>query len=498
MSVSRPTPPPEVHALPAAPPVRDDPKLASGKIAAFQYLTVAIFLLLLSGFWELQVKKQESYSELADRNRIKYYPVLAPRGKILDRDGRVIVDNHLSWTLLLARETLKTEHLPMIAAGLNLDLDDLQAKIKRFRKRPGYIPIAIKEDLSPEDLAFVESHRDPESFPELELLRTERRLYPQNGMGAHVIGYTGEISEAELDDPTYANYKPGDLIGKFGIERQYNETLMGVDGQRQVLVDSRGNERQVLGIKDPVPGKMLQLTIDLDLQAVAELSLEGRQGAVVAIDPRNGEVLAMVSRPTFDPNRFAARIRSKDWREYADDPNRPLFNRATQAQLAPGSTFKPVMAVAGIDSGTVDEETDFGCGGGASFYGHYHACWKKKGHGHISLHRAIRESCDVYFYNLGNKMGIDTINHYAEMMGLGHRTGIDLPSEASGLVPSTKWKIRTQRAKWYSGETISVAIGQGATIVTPLQLISAIGSIAAGGKWYRPHLLRQEDRKSVV
>ncbi len=493
--MSKPLTAPEIQVPGALPQLRDDPKLASGKIAFFQYLCVGIFLFLISGFWELQVKKQESYSEMADRNRIKATPIVAPRGKILDRDGRVIVDNHVTWSLLLARENLKNEHLPGIAAGLNLDLDDLKAKLARFRKQPVYVPIVIKEDLSPEDLAFVESHRDPEFYPELELLQAARRLYPQNGFAAHIIGYTGEISETELDDPQYTNYHPGDVIGKFGIERQYNDMLMGVDGQRQVMVDSRGNERQVIGTTEAKSGQRLQLSLDLDLQAVAELAMEGRQGATVAIDPRNGEILAMVSRPTFDPNKFTVRIRSKDWREYADDPDRPLFNRAIQAQLAPGSTFKPIMAVAGIDSGTVDEDTTFHCAGGASFYGHYHACWQKHGHGTISLHRAIQQSCDVYFYNLGNKMGIDTINHYAEMMGLGHKTGIDLPGEAPGLVPSSAWKIRTQRAKWYPGETISVAIGQGATIVSPLQLVTAIGSIAVGGKWFRPHLLMPDTPK---
>ncbi len=475
--------------------VRDETKIASGKIAVFQYLSVAVFLFLISGFWELEVKKQESYSVMAERNRIKATPIVAPRGKILDRDGRVIVDNHLTWSLLLARENLKVEHLPGIAAGLNLDLEDLKAKLARFRKQPLYVPIVIKEDLAPEDLAFVESHRDPEFYPELELLQASRRLYPQNGFAAHIIGYTGEISETELDNPQYANYHPGDVIGKFGIERQYNDMLMGVDGQRQVVVDSRGNERQVIGTTEAKPGQRLQLSLDLDLQAVAELAMEGRQGAAVAIDPRSGEILAMVSRPTFDPNKFTVRIRSKDWREYADDPDRPLFNRAIQAQLAPGSTFKPIMAVAGIDSGKVEEDSEFHCAGGASFYGHYHACWQARGHGTISLHRAIQQSCDVYFYNLGNRMGIDTINHYAEMVGLGRKTGIDLPGEAPGLVPSSAWKIRTQRAKWYPGETISVAIGQGATIVSPLQLISAISSIAAGGKWYRPHLLRTDTPK---
>ncbi len=491
--MANPIVPSEIVAPAEHPQLRDDPKLSSGKVAFFQYLSVAIFLFLISGFWELEVKQRESYSEMAERNRIKATPIVAPRGKILDRDGRVIVDNHLTWSLLLARENLKPEHLPGIAAGLNLDLEDLKTKLGRFRKQPAYVPVIIKEDLSPEDLAFVESHRDPEFYPELELLQAQRRLYPQNGFAAHVIGYTGEISEAELDDPLYANYHPGDVIGKFGIERQYNDMLMGVDGQRQVMVDSRGNERQVIGTKEAKSGQRLQLTLDLDLQSVAELSMEGRQGAAIAINPQNGEILAMVSRPTFDPNKFTVRIRSKDWREYADDPDRPLFNRVIQAQLAPGSTFKPIMAVAGIDRGVIEEDTIFHCYGGESFYGHYYTCLEH--HGAISLHRGIVQSCDVYFYNVANRLGIDPINHYAEMMGLGHKTGVDLPNEAAGLVPSSAWKIRTQREKWFAGETISVGIGQGATIVTPLQLVSAISSIGVGGKWYRPHLLRVDTPK---
>ena len=239
----------------------------------------------------------------------------------------------------------------------------------------------------------------------MAVIPAQRRLYPQNGMAAHVIGYTGEISEQELDSAEFAKYNPGDVIGKFGIERQYNQMLMGVDGQRQVVVDNRGQPRQVLGIKDAIPGKDIQLTIDLDLQAVAELAMEGRKGAIVAIDPRTGEVLAMVSRPTFDPNKFTARIRSKDWREIADNPDHPLLNRAIQAQFAPGSTFKPLMALAGLETGAIDEKFSVRCPGGASFYGHYFRCWQKGGHGTVALHGGIVHSCDVYFYNVGQPLG---------------------------------------------------------------------------------------------
>jgi penicillin-binding protein 2 len=477
---SEPTPPRKIQ-------LRDDASFASSKIAAFQYTAVAIFLFLVTGFWALQIQSPEIYNERAERNAIKALPIVAPRGKILDRDGRVIVDNHSSWSLILSRENLHTEHLREIADGLHLDYDDLMLKVARYRKRPKYEPIIIKEELDPSDLAFVESHRDPETFPEMETILSQRRLYPQNGFLAHVIGYTGEISESELDQPEYAKYNQGQIIGKTGIEKEYNDILMGIDGERQSVVDNRGREREVLGIKDAKPGKNLQLTIDLDLQAVAELTLQGRRGAVVALDPRTGEVLAMASQPSFDPNKFAVRIKSSDWKELTADPGNPLLNRAIQAQWAPGSTFKPIVALAGLESGAIDEDTAISCPGGATFFGHYYKCWSI--HGGVSLHKGIVQSCDSYFYNVGNKTGIDSLAFYATQTGLGQKSGIDLPNEASGTVPSPEWKLRNFRQKWFAGETISVSIGQGALTVTPLQIARAIGGIAMGGVWHTPHLL---------
>jgi penicillin-binding protein 2 len=475
--------------------LRDDGKFASGKIAFFQYLIVAVFLFLISGFWQLQVQDQELYDEAALRNRIKSLPVLAPRGKILDRDGRVIVDNHSSFSLILSRENLNPAHLRTIADGLGLDYGDMTSRLRRYdRSRPKYDPIIVKEELSRGELAFVEAHRDPETFPEMELIHAQRRLYPRDGLAAHVIGYVGEVSESELDSVEFAKYSQGDVVGKFGIEREYNETLMGGDGQRQVIVDNRGRVWQSFGMKEASPGQTLQLTIDLDLQAVAELAMDGKKGAVVALDPRNGEVLAMVSRPAFDPNKFAGRIRSKDWKDLIGNPDNPLLNRAIQAQLAPGSTFKAVMALAGLETGIVDDNFRVHCAGGASFYGRPFKCHKRGGHGTVDLHKAIAQSCDVFFYTVGNRLGIDRIAQYAEMAGFGQKTGIDLPHEAEGVVPSTKWKIRNFRQKWYAGETISVSIGQGALTVTPLQLAYAVGGIAVGGVWHRPHLVKEPTR----
>jgi len=477
------------HQLSDKPPLRDDTRFAAGKIAVFQYTTVVTFLFLISGFWRLQVQNPEFYGERAQQNSIKSVPIPGPRGRILDRDGRVIVDNHSSFSLLLARESAKDEHLRPIAQGLDLDFTELSARMQRMRKQPKYVTVTIKDELTPADLAFVDSHHD--FFPELVLIQTPRRLYPRDGMLAHVIGYTGEISEQELDQAEFAKYNQGDVVGKFGIEKQYNDTLMGVDGQRQVVVDNRGQVRQTLQTIKAVEGKDLQLTIDLDLQAVAELAMDGRNGSIVALDPRNGEVLAMVSRPTFDPNKFAVRIRTKDWREIADNPEHPMLNRAIQAELAPGSTFKPIVALAGLETGTIDEHWSTRCGGGIKLYDRYQRCWEPKGHGTQSLHGGIVHSCDVYFYTLGAKMGIDNLAFYGDLVGFGHATGIDLPHEKSGLMPSEKWKLRYYRTKWYPGETPSVAIGQGALTVTPLQLARAIGGVAVGGKWFEPHMVKK-------
>lgn len=467
--------------------LRDNPKAVAGKIVVFQYLVVAVFIFLLSAFWSLQVQNPDYYSEAAERNRVKSTPILAPRGKILDRDGRVIVDNKASYSLLLSRDQLKFEHLPAIANALGLDYNELVDKIHKMGSRP---QIVIKDELTRDEMAWVESHRDPSAFPEMDVIKSWRRLYPQDGYAAHAIGYVGEISESELDQPQFIDYRPGDIIGKDGVEKEYDSTLRGIDGERRVLVDSMGRERQVDKPKEATPGKDLTLTLDLDLQSVAELAMDGKRGAVVALDPRSGDVLAMVSRPTFDPNKFTGRISRADWQAIAGDPYKPLMNRAIQAELAPGSTFKPMEGLAGLETGVIDEETDFHCAGGATFYGHYFACHLKGGHGNISLRRAIAQSCDVYFYNVGNRLGIDRIAQYAEMAGYGSKTGIDLPNERESTMPSTRWKMRNFRQKWYAGETISVAIGQGAVTISPLQLASAMGGLALDGRWMRPHMVK--------
>jgi penicillin-binding protein 2 len=461
--------------------LRDDTRFALVRIAIFQYVTVTVFLFLIGGFWVLQVRDHEVNSQLAERNRIRTDPVVAPRGKIFDRDMHVIVDNRSSYRALLSRENLNPDHLAGIAAGLHLDLTELQNRVKRYSSRPKHEAVPIKTELTRSELAFAESHMDPDTFPELEVQEhSSTRLYPQDGLAAHVIGYVGEVSDQELDTPDFAKYSPGQIVGKSGLEQQYNDVLMGVDGQQRTVVDMFGTTRQVLETIEATPGRNLQTTLDIDLQAAGELSLEGRKGALVALDPRNGEVLAMVSRPTFDPGHISAHD--------LHDPESPLINRAIQAAFPPGSTFKPIVALAGLETGALEPSTTFYCPGSATFYGVTHKC--DATHGTQNLHQAIVHSCDVYFYNLGNRLGIDTIAEYAQLAGIGKKTLIDLPDEKAGIMPSTQWKLRAKNDRWHPDETISAAIGQSYVEVTPMQLAVAIGGLAMGGVWYKPHLVR--------
>ena len=467
------------------------------QVGAFQFVSAAVCLWLLSGFWQLQVQSPDVYAARAERNRIKSLPLLAPRGKIMDRDGRILVDNSPTFKVLLSRAAMRQESLPLIAEGLNIPYEQLRTQLRRLRtsNAPEYQAVILKENLAPGDIAFVESHRA--EFPELELIRSQKRLYPKDGLASHVVGYVGEISDAELEQLEFALYEPGAEVGKAGIERQYNDILTGSDGRRVVVVDNLGREREVRGNVEAKAGRGMRLTIDLDLQVVSELAMEGKTGAVVALDPGNGDVLALVSRPNYLPNKFVGGISVEDWRQLVNDPQKPMLNRPIQAQLAPGSIFKPIVALAAARNPFVDKDFSVVCKGGASFHGRYFRCHKKGGHGRVTLHDALVRSCDVYFYTLGNRLGIDSIAETSLLVGFGEPTGIDLPHEEDGTVPSKRWKLRFFHEKWYAGETISVAIGQGALTTTPLQIASAMGGLALGGEWHQPHLVPHDEMQSI-
>ncbi len=461
-------------------------KLSPLKLAGVQYGILLMMLILIGGLWRLQVLGVDNWRLLAEQNRIRKVPVLAARGKLLDRDGRLLVDNYPSVSCFLVREQNRNidADLPLIAKGLNLDLEGLQATLHRYRLSPGYQPIPIKQDISPDEQAFIEAHRN--ELPELETIDEERRLYPRDGFAAHVIGYVGELSEDDLNKPQYAYYEPGDVVGKAGVEQTYDELLRGQDGSMDVIVDSHGREVGRRGIQLATPGQDLKLTIDIDVQRAAELALGDANGAVIAMDPRNGEILALVSHPNYDPNAFAVKIGRTEWNKLITDPNHPLMNKAIQDQLAPGSTFKVIMSVAGLQEG-VAQNLKVNCAGGGDFYGHFFKC--DHHHGLLSIHDAIPESCDTYFYQLASMLGIDTIAKYATQLGIGSRTGVDLPNEMAGIMPSTQWKLKNFHEKWYAGEVISVGIGQGALEVTPLQLVRALSGIASDGHMVRPHVV---------
>jgi len=472
-----------------------DEKVSALRLTASQYLILGIFLILAYGLWRLQVMQSDYYSLAAERNHTRNVPVLAPRGKILDREGRIIVDNYPSFSALLLRDSSRDLNgdADLIAQGLHLNADEVRTRIKRFASMPQYQPIFLKEDITPDELQFIEAHRN--ELPELDTIMAHRRLYPRNGFMAHLVGYVGEVSEDMLNQPAFELYNPGDVVGISGVERQYNTLLMGKNGSRQALVDSHGREVGRLGETEAVPGKQLKLTIDLDLQIAAEEALAGKNGAVVAMDPHTGEILAMVSGPTFDPNDFAVRVSRDEWNKLVNDPDKPLLNKAIQAQLAPGSTFKIIMSVAGWQE-HVAQDLHVNCTGGAEFYGRRFGCWVKGGHGAVTLEKAIYQSCDVFFYTLANKLGIDRIAKYATDFGLGQKTGIDLPNEVNGVMPSEEWKIRNFKQKWFAGETISVGIGQGAVAITPVQLLRAISAISMGGRMVVPHVINPTEMPS--
>lgn len=467
-------------------------KIPQVRLTIVQYALLGIFLVLVYGLWRLQVSGTDYYKDLAEKNRIRNIPILAPRGKILDREGRIIVDNYPSFSALLLRDQIKDigPDVDKIAAGLHMKPDEVRERLRRFAGMPQYQPIFLKDDITPDELAFIEAHKN--ELPELDTIMAHRRLYPRNGFMAHLIGYVGEVSEDMLNQPQWEFYNPGDVVGKSGVELYYNDVLMGKNGSRRVVVNSRGKEvGEPLGETAAVPGKQLRLTIDIDLQIAAEQALEGRNGAIVAMDPRTGEILAMVSRPTFDPNDFAIRISREEWNKLVTDDAKPLLNKAIQAQLAPGSVFKIIMATAGLQEG-IAQDLHVNCGGGAVFYGRYFKCWvtaEHRVHGPVEISKAIYQSCDVFFYTLAQRLTIAKIAKWATLLGLGQKTGIDLPQEVTGVMPSEEWKIRNFKQKWYAGETISVGIGQGAVATTPIQLARAIGGITSGGVLHRPHVV---------
>jgi penicillin-binding protein 2 len=469
------------------------------RLVVLQVVVIVAFAALGICFWVLQIAQHDKYEEMAENNHQRTLALRAPRGILFDRNGRVLVENRHSFTISILREHSKDldQTAQLLARVAGLDLKQVQDIIERHRGEPSYRPIVIVEDATLAQVAAITARRLDFELPDVRVEEVPTRKYPES-LAAHLFGYVGQVSDAQVaSDP---EVKSGDIAGQAGIEKVYNAELKGADGARVVVVNSTGREMSVLQEEKPTEGKRLQLTIDYDVQRATEeafnaVSMAGltNAGAAVVLDPRTGEVLAFTSRPTYDPNAFAAGIDRGTWASLNTDEQRPLNNRATQGRYSPGSTFKMAVGLAGLEEDVIDPNFHVHCGGGANFYGRFFKCWKKGGHGSVDLTTAIAQSCDVYFYTVANMLGVDRINKWATLLGLGVKSGIDLPNEVTGLVPSTKWKRETRREKWYAGETISVGIGQGAVSVTPVSMAVYMATIANGGTRITPHLVKATD-----
>lgn len=457
-------------------------------------LVVGLLVLISVGFWFVQLVQGDYYRELAENNRLRKLPIKAPRGLIYDRHGRLLVENVPSYNLMMDRSHSADvgRALAFASSVLGRPLPELQALMDSYGAIPDFKPVLLAENMTLSQVSRIGVAGL--EFPEFEVEVQHLRLYRHREQTAHVLGYLGEVTDKEIAESEGA-YQPGDLVGKKGIEQTYDRILRGSDGERAVVVDSRGKFLEEYGRQEAVPGQNLTLTIDLELQQEAARWLTGPEkvGAVVALDPRNGEVLALVSAPAFNPNLFARRLQKADWDALIKDPYHPLQNRAIQNTYSPGSTFKIIMGTAGLTEGLVHEGSSAFCGGGGVYYGRLFRCWKKGGHGTVAAKGALKHSCDVYFYSLGQRMGIEKIAHYSRLFGFGKVTGIDIEGEKKGLVPDTAWSEKFRKMPWYPGETISVSIGQGPVLVTPLQMAEMTAIVANGGRKVIPHLIKGAD-----
>ena len=458
-----------------------------------RYGVAATFGALSISFWFLQIIQHAQYREMAENNHQRTLALRAPRGVLFDRHGRVLVENRDSLNVSIVREHTKDldRTINLLAEVAGLDVEEVREIVERHKGEPAYRPIVVLEDASLAQVAALAARRLDFELPDVVVEEVPMRRYPTDALAAHLFGYVGEASDAQIGD----GVQTGAIVGQSGVERVYNKLLMGEDGARRVVVNSMGREIRTLEEVPPVAGRRVQLTIDYDLQKAAEDGFKhaGFNGSAVILDPRDGEVLSLVSLPAYDPNDFASGIDNATWAALNTDALRPLQNRAIQGRYSPGSTFKIVVATAALEEGLVTPDFRVNCGGGASFFGRYFLCHLRGGHGLVDMRHALEKSCNVYFYTLGNMLGVDKIHKWAENLGLAGRTGIDLPNEQESIVPSTEWKLERTGERWYPGETISVSIGQGQVTVTPASLAVMIATVANGGTRVTPHVIRAVD-----
>jgi penicillin-binding protein 2 len=460
----------------------------------YKYLLVFVgvaFFVLVIRLWYLQVIRGSELYKLSENNRVRIRENPADRGIVFDRKGRILAQNRPSFEVFLVPEDIKgnPEVVGKVGEILNIGGDEIRERLKTVRMRAPFKPMKVKSDIEWKELASLETNRV--HLPGMLVDVRPRRSYTYGELASHLLGYVGEVDENELKQVKDGRYRMGAYVGKYGVEHGWESDLRGTDGGRQIEVDAMGREIKPLRSVQPVPGNNLHMSLDLDLQRVAEEAFQDKNGALIAMDPRTGRVLAMLSKPSFDPGVFARNITAEEWQTLVGNPSHPLQNKVIQGQYPPGSTFKIITAIAALESGAITPQTPLFCGGAYNYGGRDFRCAKHEGHGTLTLHRALAQSCDVFFYQVGLKTGIDRIAYYAKQFGLGRPTGIPLPNEKSGIVPSSAWKQKRFGVSWYSGETLSAAIGQGYVNVTPIQLLVMISAIANRGRLYVPQVVEK-------
>jgi penicillin-binding protein 2 len=476
----------------------EERRQVGNRLTVLKYVVAVVFSALAVSFWVLQVVQHARFAELAENNNQRTLALRAPRGAVFDRNGQVLVENRHSYSISIVREQTRdlNRTIRRLAEVMGVDAARVHEIVDRHRREPPYRPIPIVQDATLAQVAAVMARRLDFELPDVVVEQMPTRRYP-DAMAAHLFGYVGEVNDAQVSESD--RLKSGDIVGQSGIEKVYNSLLMGEDGVKHVVVNSVGREIRTLEEDPPNEGKRLALTIDYDLQKALEdgFKASGFNGASVIMDPQSGEVLAFTSVPAYDPNAFAAGIDRTSWNSLNTDDLKPLQDRAIQGRYSPGSTFKMAVATAALEEGIITPDFKVYCPGHATFFGRSFQCSlpNGRGHGTLDLRHAIEQSCNVYFYTVGNMVGIDRIHKWATLLGLGEKTGIDLPNEVQGLVPSPEWKRATTKTheKWYAGETISVSIGQGPVSLTPVSMAVYISTIANGGTRLTPHLLKAVD-----
>lgn len=487
-------------------------KIHKERATQISYIVMCAFGLILARLWYLQVYKGETLHNYSIQNRLRKEVVWAPRGYIYSRDDQLLVDNIPRFDAILTPQFLldKDETLKKLAGILETDVESIEAIMKKNSNQAKYRPIIIKKNISFKELAQIETQNS--DLPGVSVDTFISREYRDKEIGAHLLGYISEISQTQLPKLRArdgADYRLGDFIGQFGIEEQLDKFLRGENGHEFVEVDARGRKKRYIntdnlfkGIEDdkPVSGKNVKLTVDRDLQITAYKALEGKVGGVVAIDVNNGEVLAMVSRPSFDPSQFSRGLTPEYWRSLITNENHPLRDRNIQEHFSPGSTFKPFTAIAAFEEGEIDEKTEIFCNGSWKVGRKVYHCWKKNGHGATNLVKAMRESCNVYFQRAAFRLDIDVLAKHSKNFGLGSRTGIALPREVSGLIPTQDWKRKRYGQEWQPGETLSCSIGQSYVLTSTMQLAVAYAAIANNGKIWRPHVVKEilDDQGNIL